>query len=400
MGYRIANGEALLQQTWDAALNEESQENDIMTDMTGTYSDSTRKIPDAAIMRVMMKPGANSHTLGLLMDLTGAGRQGAGVALTGFTESMDTRKQTVYANDVRHGVNIDNFGLYAFRNEPYKLMEEVNGLLSKWLKGRRGKHMRQAMLEKVSDNLETSPTSLTAGWNKNIIVKNVADGSQPTYDSTLADYTSNLNTALSSAGTTSAANLDISFFTHLEYYVTTQWKLKPMEDGTYICTVPARQARYLKVLDGTESISGLMRTTLSTKVAEQAWAQTLPQIGKLRLLVDDRAPIINRNSATGVLTAAYRDVGSTDERSSYTNTGNNTVWDVGMVFGKGAIIEAIMMKPRYDEDLTDIGRLKDVGMSTTYGFQVNEYDDDTATDSTRKAQSGGVYLSYSGTATA
>ena len=200
MGYRIANGEALLQQTWDAALTEESQEGDILAGMTGTYSESNQKVPDSAIMRVMLKAGANSHTVGLLMDLTGAGRQGAGVALTGFTESMDTRKFTVNANDVRHGVNLDNFGLYAHRNEPYKLMEAVNGQLSKWLSARRGKHMRQAVVEQCSDNLETSPTSLSSGWNKNILVKNVADTGQPAYDSTLAQHTANLNQALSDAG--------------------------------------------------------------------------------------------------------------------------------------------------------------------------------------------------------
>lgn len=400
MGYRIANGEALLQQTWDAALTEESQEGDILAGMTGTYSESNQKVPDSAIMRVMLKAGANSHTVGLLMDLTGAGRQGAGVALTGFTESMDTRKFTVNANDVRHGVNLDNFGLYAHRNEPYKLMEAVNGQLSKWLSARRGKHMRQAVVEQCSDNLETSPTSLSSGWNKNILVKNVADSGQPAYDSTLAQHTANLNQALADAGTTSAANLDISFFTHLEYYASVIWKLKPMADGTYICLIPARQARYLKILDGTESISGLMRTTLNDKIAAKAWDQTLPQIGKLKLMVDDRAPIINRNSSTGVLTAAYRDVGSTDDRSSYTNAGANTVFDVGMVLGQGAIAETIAMKPRYDEDLTDIGRLKEVGLTTTYGFQVVEYDDDTATDSTRKAQNAGMFCAYSGTATA
>lgn len=400
MAHRFASGENLLQQSWNAELVEESQEQDIFTGLMGTYSDSDGKVPDGIMQRVTLPAGSNKHTIGMLLDLTGAGRQGAGVLLQGFTETMATREFTVYANDVRHGVDTNQFGLYAHQDSAYGLMEKINPALGKWLKARRGKHIRQAAIEKQSDNLALAPTSLTSGFNKNFLVKNVADSAQPAYSSTLATYMSNIVTALQAAGTGAASLLDVSFFTSLEYYITVVWKIVPMDNGTYIVTVPARSARYLKLLDSSESISGLQRTTLSESIAKKAWQQVLGQIGRLILVVDDRAPIMVINNLSGSPTVYYRDVGTTDGRTAYTNTATQQVFDIGMVFGKGGITETMAMKPRYDDDLTDVGRLRTVGVSTTYGYQVTEFDDpNTPTATSRRGQNCAIFASYSGSAT-
>ncbi len=93
-------------------------------------------------------------------------------------------------------------------------------------------------------------------------------------------------------------------------------------------------------------------------------------------------------------------MGSTDNRSSYTNVGNNRVFDVGFILGRAAVTETIAMKPRYDDDITDFNRLRSIGCSSVYGMQITEFDADTATNSTRKAQNAGVWLAYSGNLTA
>lgn len=400
MAYRIAGTDALLQQTWEDILWEESQEQDIFTGLMGTFSDDDGNLPDAIVQRVNLKPGSNQHTIGMILDLTGAGRQGAGINLVGYTETMVTRKFTVYANDVRHGVDTEQYGLFAHRNEAYGILKKVNPLLGKWIKGRKGKHIRESLLETISDNLVASPTSLTNKWNKNIFVKNAALTSQPTYDSTLATYQANIVAALSSAGTSSSANIDTNFFTTLEYYVTNVWKLMSLDDGTYIVTVPARQAVFLKQLQSSTSFAGLQRLSLVQKYVDAAYGQYLMQFGKFHMIVDDRAPVVNWNTSTGVTTTAYRDVGSTDNRTAYTNTGNNRVFDVGFILGKAAVTETIAMKPRYDDDITDFNRLRSIGVSTTYGYQITEFDADTATASTRKAQNAGVWMAYSGNLTA
>lgn len=400
MSVRIANGDALLQRSWEAMLWEESQEQDIFTALTGPYSDSDRKMPDGIVNRVMLKPGMNSHTIGMLLDLVGAGIQGAGKNLTGNLEDMVLRNFQVYANDVRHGVNIEQYGLYAHRNAAYDMAEKSNFLLGRWLKARRGKHFRQAALERVSDNLEQAPTSLTSGFNMNILIKNITAAQQPTYNSTLATYTSNILTALDNAGTAAAAQLDADFWSALEYYVTVVWKLQPMDNGTYIVTIPAKSAVYLKQISNTDGLLGLSRTAYVEELSRKTFQQVLFQIGKFVIVVDDRAPIMVYNTTNSTITPYYRDVGSTDDRSSYTQGGANRVFDVGFVMGKAAITETISMRPRYDDDFTDLNRLRDIGMSTTYGMQVTEFDADTATSTTRVAQNCGVFMGYAGTLTA
>mgnify|MGYP001575307996 CR=1 FL=1 len=89
------SGDQLLQQSWEAMLWEESQEQDIFTALTGTYSDSERKMPDGIVNRVMLQKGMNSHTIGMLLDLVGAGIQGAGKNLTGNLEDMALRDMRV-----------------------------------------------------------------------------------------------------------------------------------------------------------------------------------------------------------------------------------------------------------------------------------------------------------------
>lgn len=406
MAYRIANGDALLQESWDADLREESVENDIYSGLTGVFSEDENgngAMANGIIQRVMLKPGMNQHTIGLLKNLNGAGRQGAGKVLRGFLESARTAKFTVNVNDIRHGVENELFGLYANRNIPYHILEKTmaknNGLLANWRKARRGKHIRQANLQGYSDNLVESPTSLTLRWNKNFLVKNVASGTQPTYNSTLASFENSIKTALSAAGTSSAASLDAGIFSALQYYCTNVWRLQPMDNGKYIVTIPARQAVLLKDLSDATSLARIQGSTFTEKIASLSFQQVLGQVGNFILVVDERAPIVNWNTSTGTLTAAYRDVGDSDDRTSYTNDGTSRVFDVINIHGKASITEAISMAPRYDTQLDDIGRLEEVGMSMTEGYSLTEYDDDTPTSTTRIGQNSAVMLAYSGSIT-
>lgn len=400
MALRLStDNDALIKQGWQNELWEESQERDIYSSLTGTSSDR-KTMPDGIINRVMLPNGMYQMNIGMLMDLDGAGTQGGGQLLT--TESFAMKQLAVYANDVRHGVNLEQFGIYAHQLSAYNLMGEVNKQLGKWLAARRGKHIRQALVQRISDNLTSAPTSLSVGWNKNWLIKNVADATQPAYDSTVSSHTGNIITSLVEAGTGTAAQMDPGFFSTLEYYVKNVWKIQPMDNGKYIVTIPAKHARFLRDLGDTTSLVSLQRTTYSEAIAKLAFNQTvLGEIGDMILVVDDRAPVLVYNTGTGTLTAVYRDVGSTDDRASYQQgVSNNRLYSLGGVWGKGGVTEAIAMKPRYDEELNDVGRLRDVGMSTTYGFKITEFDIDTETDTSRIGQNCAVFAAYDGGGTA
>jgi len=401
MGYRINNGDSLLQTGWNSLLADESQERDVLTGLTGTYAGKDTTLSDGAVMRVNLGPSENSKTLGLCLDLDDAGIQGAGKNLVGNTEDLRTRNLTVYSNDVRHGVNNEMYGLFAHRNEKYGLVQKAQPKLSKWLKARKGKHRRQALLEGFSDNLVEAPTSQTMTWNKNWLVKNVAEGSQPTYDSTAVDFQANIQTALAAAGTSADALIDSKFFSRLEYYVVNKWKLEPMADGSYVVLLPSRSAVYLKDLQNSGGFANIYKDTNNDKYIKAAYGSYITKIGKFHIIEDERAPVLNNNSNDGSLTAYYRDVGSVDYRSSYNNaTSGYAVFDMGIVLGRGALIETTSMAPRFDDEVSDFNRLKSIGMSTGYGNQVTEYDADTATDDTKINQNSGVLALFQGTFTA
>lgn len=399
MALLLNNTDQLLKEGWEAQIWEESQERDVLEALTGTYSEQDKTVPDGIINRVMLKEGEDKRTIPMVLDLVGAGRQGADKSLVGFTETPDTRFMTCYSNDVRHGEDLYRFGKYAQRSEWLVKAEGANKRLSKWLKARRGKHKRQAMLERISDNLEETPTTLTSAWNKNIFIPGLTDAQMPDYDSTLATHTSNIYSALGTAGTTSAANIDAGTFAALEYWVTSQWKMETLSNDTYILLLAGRTARRLRDMTNSNGLTEKWRTTLSDEIAKRTTQGVLGQVGKFIIVVDDRAPILVRDTADSSLTAYYRDVGNTDNRSAYSNAGTTLVYDVSYVIGMSGLTETISMLPRYDDDTFDIGKTQVIGMSTTYGFQVTEYDDDTATDSSRIGQNCGVILDYSGNLT-
>lgn len=396
MAKRIDNGDALLMQLWQSKLENESQEHDILSGSSGTFAGKEGSIVDSAVMKVNFPPGVNDYTIGMLLDLTGAGREGAGKALVGFTESQTTRQFQVFANDVRHGVENEMYGLNHHRTDGYKMVEKAHAQLTRWMKFRRGRHMREAFLESFSSNLVAAPTSRTKHWNRHVLVKNVLHSAQPSYDSTLSDYTGNIVTALTTAGTGVGAQSDNQLFTDVEEFVANVWKIRPFDDGSYIYLVPSRQAVYLKRLNNTnESFANYQKDAHVEKYVNAAYGNYLTKFGKFHLIEDNRAPVIDHTTATGTLTAYYRDVGSTDNRSSAVGD----VYDQASVYGKSALTEGIAMRPRYDNDITDFHRLESIGVTWTNGFQVTEYDDDTPTDSTRIGQNAGVVLTARGAAT-
>lgn len=395
----LNNTDQLLKEGWEADVWEEMQERDVLENLTGVYSESNKSVPDGIMNRVMLGESEDKRTIGLVRDLYGAGRQGADKTLVGFTETPETLFMTCYTNDVRHGEDLYKFGKYAQRSQWLVKAEGANKRLAKWLKARRGKHKRQAMLQRISDNLQETPTSLSVGWNRHIYIPGLSDSQLPSYDSTLSDYKANIVTAIANAGTTSAANIDAGTFAALEYIVTSQWKMEPQANDTYILLLAGRSARRLRDLTNSNGIIEKWRTSYSEELSKTTKQAVLGQVGKFVIVVDDRSPIVVNNPDAGTLTAYYRDVGRTDERTTYTNTGNRTVWDASFVIGRAGLTETISMMPRYDDDTFDIGKSQVIGMSTTYGFQVTEFDADTQTDSTRIGQNCGVLLDFSGNLT-
>jgi hypothetical protein len=284
--------------------------------------------------------------------------------LIGNEQDQDTREQLVYANDVAQAIGTEQYGIDANEKSPYGLLPMVQPQLTDWMKEIKGQYQRQAYLQKYSVNLTVAPHSLTQVWNENILVKNVAlltgaantANVQPDYQgaASAAVYLEMIGDAITSAGSTAAANWDVRFLNRIIYWATVVKKIEPLANGKYLVLVPSRQAALLKDPQSTTSIPGLFINSNVLEFANVGKDQYLGDFGPLMLFEDPRAPVVKRTGSDGTwaMTAYYKGAGDDDDRTAVTGD----VYDVGFLLGPMASIEASTRLPTSRTNSRTTGR--------------------------------------------
>lgn len=398
--YRVTS--TLQQRFWDNKLRMESVVADPFQMFEGTYNDQKKSIPNGVMMHINLK-GKRSAVISLLKRLSGAGVTGRST-LIGNEVDQDTRELIVYANELRHAVNAEMYGIDANEKSPYKLLEAIQPQLSFWLSEIKGKYKREAIVEKYSVNLTAAPISQTKRLNENILVKNVAmtQAGQPDY--TVADnaaYIEDIGDALTAAGTTSAAIWDVTFLSRIQYWATVTKKLVPLDNGRYVVMVPSRQAAFLKDPQNSESLFGVFKDAHLVDLSRKwGYDQYLGSFGQLDLFEDPRAPIFDLTGSDGswAIAVKYKGAGDDDDRTTI----SGTAFDVGMILGKAALIETEYEAPHFEDEVQDYNMIKGIGIATGLGYQRTVYFND-ATSETRAStinQGSGLLLAYAGTLTA
>lgn len=389
----------LQQRFWDSKLRMEAVLADPFQMFEGSYNDQKKAIPNGIKMHVNLK-GKRSAVIGLLKRLSGAGVTGRDT-LIGNEVDQDTRELIVYANELRHAVNAEMYGIDANEKSPYKLLEAIQPSLSFWLAEMKGKYIREAIVEKYSVNLTVAPISATKAINENVLVKNVALASQPAYGASAAAFLENIGDALTAAGVTSAAQWDVTFLSRIQYWATVVKKIQPLDNGRFVVMVPSRQAAFLKDPQNTESLFGVHREASMVELAKK-WSvdQYLGSYGMLDMFEDPRNPVADLGGSNGSWTVAfkYKGAGDDDDRTST----SGVVFDVGMILGKGAVIETEYEPPHFEDEVQDYNMIKGIGIATGFGFQRTVFFND-ATSETRAStinQYSGILLAYGGTLTA
>jgi hypothetical protein len=286
-------------------------------------------------------------------------------------------------------------------------LEAIQPQLSFWLQEMRGKYMREALCEHFSSNLTAAPISKTKTLNENILVKNVnmilTGNNQADYSASASNaaYIEDVGDALNAAGTTSAALWDVTFLSRIQYWATVTKKIVPLDNGRYVVLVPSRQAAFLKDPQNSESLFSVFQNSNITELTK-GWGydQYLGSFGKLDLFEDPRAPVFDLTGSDGswAISVKYKGAGDDDTRTST----SGTVFDVGMVLGKGALIETEYEAPHFEDEVQDYNMIKGVGIATGCGYQSTVYYND-ATSETRAStinQSSGLLLAYAGSLTA
>jgi hypothetical protein len=398
----------LQQKRWDTKAVMETATIDILSDFSGIYSGKTRQVPNAVNVKFDLK-GKRSGVMFMLKKISGSGVTGRD-PLIGNEQDQDTREQLVYANDVAQAIGTEQYGIDANEKSPYGLLPMVQPQLTDWMKEIKGQYQRQAYLQKYSVNLTVAPHSLTQVWNENILVKNVAlltgaantANVQPDYQgaASAAVYLEMIGDAITSAGSTAAANWDVRFLNRIIYWATVVKKIEPLANGKYLVLVPSRQAALLKDPQSTTSIPGLFINSNVLEFANVGKDQYLGDFGPLMLFEDPRAPVVKRTGSDGTwaMTAYYKGAGDDDDRTAVTGD----VYDVGFLLGPMASIEGEYEAPHFEDELQNYGKIKGIGICAGFGFQRSVWLNDSTSETRTKTinQSSMALLAYASTLTA
>lgn len=344
-------------------------------------------VPDAIFLKLEAAPqGARQVTVPLLMALSGAPTIGA-TTPAGSEAKQNLKYVTFYYEEFSYAVASTSWGTLANDMSVYGVFEQIQPQISKYMKELRGERIREALLE-THDSILTD-SLLTAHWNKNWFVANTAFGSQPIYDSTLADFTEEIGDVMEAAAATPAdATVDLDFLLNLDFYATNVKRIDPIYIGgkkTYVVLLPSTQINLLiKNNDG--QLGDIYTSMVRSNSDEMAYSNVVGRVGNLLIVEDQRYPTITKGGSNGswTLTPKYVKPGNVDERVKTVDGANH--WDIGFLLGKAAVCEWIVRDLHFETEEQNYGYNKGTGAFCEAGISLVEYDIDAGsqTDTSRE----------------
>ena len=380
-------------------LQFKSLQDDIFAPLGEIYNTKTKEIPNAIYLTVNdIQSTAHDANLPMLMPLFGAPTYGNIQSQVGREENQVTKFVRIFKNDYSHAITNQLFGIDAQDKRYYNLLEQETAQLGFYFKELYGLWIRQALLERFSENLtNASPTNTATAreFTPNWYIKNIADTAQPAFSQVLATHTNNIVTALNLAGTTTAAVIDTHYLAALERFASYEAKITPLHIGgqpTYIVTVPTNQAVFLKDPTNAGSFGATWIQYNRLTEEEMNYPNVLGRYGVLLLIEDPRAPTIlpGGSAAPFSLTTGYLFPGENDQRSTSPNAR-----DLGFLIGRAALIKWETEGLHYEiEDALTYRKFRGRGAFGTAGVQQTQYDVDTNQNATSREQFSSIALAF------
>lgn len=364
-------------------LQVESTLDDIFEDLGADVVSSGRSvaIPNAIFMKLSAQPtGARQVTVPLLKALAGSPTLGAGTPV-GAEVGQNLKYCTFFYNEYSFAVASENWGIKANEMAIYSVFEQIQPQMSKYIKELRGKRIREATL-RTYDSVLTNLSTVTANWNKNWFIANTDLGSQPTWDATEATFhaatATIMNTAGGATGDGANANIDLDYLLSLDYYAANYLKIDPIYLGgerTYVVLIPSTQIQILKRNDPGQ-LGDIYTSMVRENKDEMKYTGVIGRVGSLLLIEDQRYPTINISSTT--MTPVYVNPGNSDSRSKAVYNGSsNRNWDMGALYGAGAITEWIVKDSHFETEKQNYGYNQGNGIFAEGGIMITQYDTDT-----------------------
>jgi hypothetical protein len=375
---------------WQSKLVEQSTIRDVFTGLAGTYIGKTQEMPNSMIIDVssQAKPGIDSVTIPLIMDLSGAGRIGRQSLLT-YEEDQAVKFVTLYANNVKHAVPIEVYGIDAWHKKGYNLVGRVQPQLSKWHNEKEGLYMREAFCEGVSSNLVVAPTSQSKYINKNVYIIDTVV-TKVAYSATLATFRTAIDSAVPTTPT-AAHQINIDALNQIARILSVDEAMEPVERNgkdAYYLFIPSNQAQLLRDSTDSNQLAALYRDSDVRGDGNKAINGELGVYNNMILIEDPRAPRVEVDTT---VTFGYKGPGTTDTRGAV----GVTEFDVIMASGKGSMGKLTFEKLHFETEKQDYNSINGIGAVQTYGYQLIEFDDETPGDTTRINQNSALFLAAS-----
>lgn len=386
----------LIQEWWNNELHKETLRPDVFSPLTTVFDDlketKQMSVPeDAIIMRMLNFPttGERTGTIGFVGALTQAGGEGDLFLQLGNEETIRTKSQSFNFNEFSHAVTNWGYGIHFHDGKPYnpKLnsenMELATELLGRHAWERFGLYRRQALLQRISQNLTASPISQNQTWNPNWYIKGLFDNQQPAYNTNNQTFTDNIGTAMVTAGTGIGAALDAHYMLALKNRAK-HLRIEPLTINgkpRFILTVPSEQTVWFRSLDISGSGGSWWTSWNRMSEGDQAALNGLGPIGEwdgIIVVEDERAPTITVGGSTAPfsLTANYMLYGNDDQRDE-----NAGARQIGYLLGKGPLLEPYPDQIHHEWEDYNYRKWIGKGYFGMIGDTLRMYDEATATNS-------------------
>jgi hypothetical protein len=418
---------ALKLKGWSTQLKVESVLNDVFDKLTGAIQENPSgfTVPNDIFMQLeAQKEGTKQLTLPMLLRLKGAAQLGTAQDMLGNEETLRMKFLTVYHNEVKKSVASYGWGESYDDVAWMGIYSQITPLMVEYFKELRGRRIREATILRFAEELTLPGVQAAQQFTPNVFIPNTDPASLDTYEANTLTLTSptfpayyafsdgttqidatinSIATALKTATITwtkpEYTYLDVPTLLAIDVWCRKTRLMEPMAFGnqpTFVFLIPDEQMNNLLNPFGTASVGKVWNQMKMLTDFESAIPDARFRVGSLLCVTEERTPTLTVTGTTNnwILTPGFVNPGNEFGGLNTTAfaTASNWVFQVGSIYGKGALVEWIHQHLKYATEQTEYTKIQGKGAYQLAGIQQAVYDEDTPTESTYIQRSSAIVL--------
>ena len=342
--------------------------------------------------------GARSVTMAFLQSLDDAGVYGT-TTLIGSEEERRMKSAKAYANDWKHGVPLDTYGINYRELSPYKIHAATKRDLAKWYGENEDYFLHAAIIEGRSPNLASAPVSANQPLNPQCYVMGSAISAQPArfsdddggtdMEDEVGDFLKS-NTAANCRSTVPRL-LTLMKHARLNRYIS---PLSLPDGDGYLFFMHPDEIEYLRDASQTNSFASQWQTAAGLQDSKAVVPGLRMKIGELYCIEDPRAATYTVAGSNCVFTGSvgYVRHGRTDGRA--TGTTERTHFNTNLLLGENAVFYMETEAPHYEKQLDEYKQYENLAYIGACGYCRTDWNADTNNDSTPTVQHEGSMVVF------